>query len=199
MPEMAQAARWRRERVVIPVVTIVVVVVLGVVLVGTGVIVLGRAAGGSSMSPTIPACNGRWLAENVTYRFRDPHRGEIVVIHARGQIGGPVVPDPAARDLNLGKRVIGVPGDRVVGREGRVFVNGAKADDIATDPFPVTRLGPDEYFVLGDNRIFSQDSRAFGPVPRDAIFGRVVLTYWPLGRLGVPGYDKNLVPPGDLC
>ena len=199
MPEMAQAARWRRKRVVIPVVTIVVVVVLGVVLVGTGVIVLGRAAGGSSMSQTIPACNGRWLAENVTYRFRDPHRGEIVVIHARGQIGGPVVPDPAARDLNLGKRVIGVPGDRVVGREGRVFVNGAKADDIATDPFPVTRLGPDEYFVLGDNRIFSQDSRAFGPVPRDAIFGRVVLTYWPLGRLGVPGYDKNLVPPGDLC
>jgi Signal peptidase, peptidase S26 len=61
-----------------------------------------------------------WLAENVTYRFRDPHRGEIVVIHARGQIGGSVVPDPAARDLNLGKRVIGVPGDAVVGREGRV-------------------------------------------------------------------------------
>ena len=179
--------------------TIVVVVVLGVVLMGTGLIVLGRAAGGSSMSPTIPACNGRWLAENVTYRFRDPQRGEIVVIHARGQIEGSVVPDPAARDLNLGKRVIAVPGDSVIGRDGRVFVNGTMVDEIATDPFPATRLGSNEYFVLGDNRSFSQDSRAFGPVPRDAIFGRVILNYWPLGRFGVPGYDKKLVPSGDLC
>jgi signal peptidase I len=53
--------------------------------------------------------------------------------------------------------------------------------------------------VLGDNRSFSQDSREFGPVPRDAIIGRVVLIYWPLDRIGVPGYDKDLVPPGDAC
>jgi signal peptidase I len=72
-------------------------------------------------------------------------------------------------------------------------------DDIHTDPFPETRLGDEEYFVLGDNRSFSQDSRAFGPVPRDAIFGRTVLIYWPLGRIGVPGYDKDLAPPGDVC
>ena len=82
------------------------------------------------MSPTIPACDGRWLTEGFTYRFRDPHRGEIVAFHARGQLGGSVVPDPEARDLNIGKRVIGVPGDSVVGRGGRVFVNGEKADDI---------------------------------------------------------------------
>jgi hypothetical protein len=77
---------------------------------GRGVVILGRSAGGSSMSPTIPACDGRWLAEGITYRFRDPQRGEIVVIHARGQVGSPVVPDPGARDLNLGKRVIGDTG-----------------------------------------------------------------------------------------
>jgi len=191
--------RWRSKRVLIPIAAIVAVIVLFAVAVTAGFIVLGRAAGGSSMSPTIPACDGRWLAEGLTYRFRDPHRGEIVVIHASGQVGGSVAPDPNARDLNLGKRVIGIPGDTVVGRDGRVFVNGTKADDIATDPFPRTRLAADEYFVLGDNRSFSQDSRAFGPVPRDAIFGRVVLNYWPLGRFGVPGYDKELVPPGDLC
>ncbi len=195
---MRLTSRIRRKRVVIPIATIVAIIFLFAVLLWTGFVVLGRAAGGSSMSPTIPACDGRWLAEGFTYRFRDPRRGEIVVIHARGQLGGPVEPDPKARDLNLGKRVIGIPGDSVVGRRGRVFVNGAKADDIPTDPFPLIRLGAKQYFVLGDNRSFSQDSRGFGPVPRDAIFGRVVLNYWPLGRFGAPGYDKNLVPPGQV-
>jgi signal peptidase I len=123
----------------------------------------------------------------------------MVIIHARGQVGSPITPDPEARDLNLGKRVIGVPGDTVVGRDGRVFVNGEKADDIATAPFPATHLGAKQYFVLGDNRSESQDSRAFGPVPRAAIFGRTFLIYWPLGRFGTPGYDKNLVPPGEVA
>ena len=196
---MGGTSRLRRKRVVIPVATIVTLVALVAVLSWTSLVVLGRAVGTSSMSPTIPACDGRWLTEGFTYRFRDPHRGEIAVFRARGKLGGPVVPDPEARDLNIGKRVIGIPGDSVVGREGRVFVNGKKADDILTDPFPQTRLGDEEYFVLGDNRSFAQDSRAFGPVPRDAIFGRTVLIYWPLGRSGVPGYDKTLVPPGDTC
>jgi signal peptidase I len=196
---MSTGSRLRRKRVVIPVATIIGVIALVAVLSWTSLVVLGRAAGGSSMAPTIPTCDGRWLAEGFTYRFRDPHRGEIVVFRVRGQLGGPLVPDPEARDLNIGKRVIGIPGDSVVGRGGRVFVNGRKVDDIVTDPFPQTRLGDEEYFVLGDNRSFSQDSRDFGPVPRDAIFGRVVLIYWPLDRIGVPGYDKTLVPPGDAC
>jgi signal peptidase I len=53
--------------------------------------------------------------------------------------------------------------------------------------------------VLGDNRSVSQDSRAFGPVPRNAIFGRLFLIYWPFGRFGVPGYDKKAVPPGKVA
>jgi signal peptidase I len=188
----------RRKRVLIPMATAAAVVVLLVVLVFAELLLVvgGR---GASMSPTVPACNGRALAEGFTYRLRDPHRGEIVVFHASGELGGDFKPDPNASG-SLGKRVIGIPGDTVVGRGERVLVNGAEADDIETSPFPRVRLGSDEYFVLGDNRIFSQDSRDFGPVPRDAIFARTILVVWPLGKLGVPGYDKTLVPLGDpLC
>jgi signal peptidase I len=195
-------ARWRpRKRVWIPIATVVGIVGVIAILRATDLIVPVLARPGASNVPTIPACNGRYLAEGFTYHFRDPHRGELVVIHARGgpQLGTAITPDPKGRDLNLTKRVIGVPGDTVVGRGERVFVNGAKADNIATDPFPATHLGPKHYFVLGDNRPVSDDSRDFGPVPRAAIFGRVFLIYWPLGRLGTPGYNKNLKPPGDVA
>jgi signal peptidase I len=193
-------AKWRPRRKVVwvPIATVVALVVVAVVLQSTGLVVSTVGGKGASNAPTIPACNARTLSEGLTYHFRDPHRGELVVIHARGQIGSPITPDPDARDLNLTKRVIGAPGDTVVGRGERVFVNGTKADDIATAPFPSTRLGAKQYFVLGDNRSESQDSRDFGPVPRDAIFGRVFLIYWPLGRFGTPGYDKTLVPPGQV-
>jgi signal peptidase I len=196
---MRLGRRLRRKRVLIPLTSVLVLLVLGLVLNTTDLLILGRGSGGSSMAPTFPACNGRWLGEGFTYRLRDPHRGEVVALHVRGTLGGPLVPDPDSRDLFLGKRVIGIPGDTVVGRNGRVYVNERKADDIATSPFPPVQLDPEQYFVLGDNRSFSQDSRDFGPVPRDAIFGRVRLIYWPLGRFGVPGYDKTLVPPGEAC
>jgi signal peptidase I len=193
-------ARWRprRKKVWIPIATIVAIVGLAIVLQSTGLVVSTVGGKGASNAPTIPACNARSLSEGFTYHFRDPHRGELVVIHARGQIGSPITPDPDARDLNLTKRVIGVPGDTVVGRANRVFVNGTKADDIATFPFPPTHLGTKQYFVLGDNRSAAQDSRDFGPVPRGAIFGRVFLIYWPLGRFGAPGYNKKLIPPGPV-
>ena len=184
----------------IPIASVVVLVVGFATLWATDLVVPVVGGGGASNAPTLPACNGRYLAEGFTYRRRDPHRGEMVVIHARGQLGGTITPLPDARDLNLTKRVIGVPGDVVVARNGRVFVNGQRADDIETAPFAQMQLGRSEYYVLGDNRSESQDSRAFGPVPRAAIFGRVFLIYWPLGRFGTPGYDKDLIPPGQvLC
>jgi signal peptidase I len=190
--------RPRRKVVWVPIATVVALVVAFVILDATNLIVLVVGGKGASMAPTLPACNGRTLAEGFAYHFRDPDRGEIVVIHARGQLGGPITPDPHARDLNLTKRVIGIPRDTVVGRNGRVFVNGRKADDFPTAPFPAIHLGPKQYYVLGDNRSESQDSRDFGPVPRAAIFARLILIYWPLGRFGTPGYNKGAVPPGHV-
>jgi signal peptidase I len=92
-----------------------------------------------------------------------------------------------------------VPGDTVVGRNNRVYVNGRKADDIPTDPFSAVHLGPKQYFVMGDNRSASHDSRVFGPVPWGAIYARAILIVWPLHRFGVPKYNKSQVPPGPLC
>jgi signal peptidase I len=166
----------------------------------TGYLVPLQSAGTSSMAPTIPACDGRTLAEGFTYRFRDPHRGELVAFHASGTIGGPVTPDSDSRDLSLTKRVVAIPGDHVVGRDGKVYVNDFMIDEIETAPFPRVNVSTDEYFVLGDNRSFSQDSRDFGSVPRDAIFGRVFMVYWPLGDLGSPELRHAGPPPGaGLC
>ena len=194
----------RRKRALIAIATLVAVTALLLALDRSGLLQLNAAHGTDSMAPGLPPCNGYYVVEGVTYRFRDPRRGEIVFFHARGTVGGVAipgtyVPDPDSRDLQVTKRVIGVPGDTVVGRGGRVYVDARKADDIPTAPFPRIHLGRDEYFLLGDNRSVSRDSRWFGVVPRSAIYGRAVLNVWPLGRFGVPGYDRRHRSRGRVC
>jgi signal peptidase I len=164
-----------------------------------GLLQLNGESGTFSMAPALPPCNGRVLAEGFTYKLRDPRRGEIVFFHARGSLGSAIAPDPSSRDLQINKRVVAIPGDTITAIGGRVYVNGQKADDIETASFAPVHLGPHEYFVLGDNRGVSLDSRAFGPVPRSAIYARVILNVWPFHRLGVPRYDKASVAPGALC
>jgi signal peptidase I len=100
----------------------------------------------------------------------------------------------ASRDEDaLIKRAIGLPGDTVELRNGAVLINGAPADEPYINgaqtscgdycrPFT---LGPDEYFLMGDNRANSLDSRNFGPIPASQIVGRVVLRYWPLDQIDV--------------
>jgi signal peptidase I len=165
----------------------------------TGLVTPISAADSFSMAPTLPACNGRELAESITYHFRNPRRGEIVALHSRDLTGVNVTPDSNAHRSTLTKRVIGVPGDTVSAAHGYVSVDGKKVDSIKTLPFPTVHLGRHQYFVLGDNRSVSQDSRVFGPVPRKAIFARVVLIFWPLSRLGLPAYDKEASSPGFVC
>jgi signal peptidase I len=107
-------------------------------------------------------------------------RGQVVVLYRSEQHQG----DP------LIKRVVGLPGDLIELKDGAVYVNGARLDELylqgARTPClnqcaPLT-LTPDQYFVMGDNRPNSLDSRSFGPVPSEQIIGRVVLRYWPLDQ-----------------
>ena len=150
----------------------------------------------ASMAPTIPACDGRVAAEGFTYKLRDPEQGEIVAIHAARTNDGEVVPDRDADDVVLTLRVAAVPGDRIVGRDGSVFVNDVKLDAIETQPFPAVDVGGDQYFVLGDNRSAALDSRQFGPVLRNAIFARVFVIFWPLRDFTFRLDPESGSPPG---
>jgi signal peptidase I len=89
------------------------------------------------------------------------------------------------------KRVIGLPGDKVAVEAGQVVVNGQRlvenyvSSEYRDDrPYPPTTVPPDEYFVLGDHRSSSNDSRAWGFVPRNYIYGKAVFVFWPLEQLG---------------
>ena len=89
------------------------------------------------------------------------------------------------------KRVIGLPGDHVRIDDGRVFVNGEAQEESFVPPeyrdhqsMPDTQIPEARYFVLGDHRSSSNDSRSWGTVPRDHIFGKAVFVYWPLDKMG---------------
>jgi signal peptidase I len=147
-----------------------------------------------SMEPTLqcakPArdCTGRFndrvIVAKIIYRFRDPRRYEIAVFHAPA-----AAKDKCAEGGTFLKRVIGLPGERVSEKNGAFYVDGKKlrepyetfyTRDSVTMAWP--RLGPDQYFVMGDYRIDSCDSRMWGAVPRSAFIGPVVATYWPPNR-----------------
>ncbi len=138
---------------------------------------------GASMEPNFHD-HEYLIIDEIGYRFREPARGEIVVFRYPN--------DP--REYFI-KRVIGLPGERVKVSNGKVTVyneeypDGKTLDErsylgnVATSGEIDRRLGPGEYFVLGDNRGASLDSRIFGPVPRKDIVGRVWFRGWPLDRL----------------
>ena len=147
-----------------------------------------------SMEPTLQCaspglgCTGRFndrvIVAKVVYRFRDPHRYEIAVFHA---------PAAAKAHCDEGgtflKRVIGLPGEQVSEVRGSFYVDGTQLHESYLDPNDrddVTKTWPrdgkDRYFVMGDNRVGSCDSRTWGTVPRSAFIGPVVATYWPPNR-----------------
>ncbi len=130
---------------------------------------------GSSMEPAYPAGHC-FLVDRLTYRRRGPARGEVVVFTHPGLDGKALM-----------KRVVGLPGERVQIAGGRTFIDGVALTEPlveATDGVGPAEglewgLGPDEWFVLGDRRGDSLDSRRLGPVRREWLVGRVWLRWWP--------------------
>lgn len=139
--------------------------------------------GDADMADTIPACDGRVLAQGFTYRLVDPEPGQVVAVRAAVTDEGEILPDPDADDRTLVLRVAAGPGDVIVARQGAVFVNEIKLDDLETEPFGPVTVPNEQYFLLGDNRAAAVDSRTFGPVLESAIYARVFMVFWPLREL----------------
>jgi signal peptidase I len=156
-----------------------------------------------SMEPTLTH-GDRVLVNRVPYYFHEPRRGDIIVFanpHAsveRGPIGaffhwlgqGLGIQSSGPQDEDLIKRVIGVPGDTVLGRGGDVYVNGKRIDEPylteSTSPFPERRVPAGKLFVMGDNRNNSLDSRfGLGMIPIDNVIGKAFVIIWPPSRMGL--------------
>ena len=156
-----------------------VALIAAVLFVGTRTVVQGREVRGPSMQPTYHSGERLFVTR---YFFHGPHRGDVVVFHP---------PTPSKDDYI--KRVIGVPGDRVVVKDGRVSVNGEPLEETYLSArqtacfgqYCDVTLGPDEYYVMGDNRPNSSDSRFWGPVTGDRIVGKAWLLYYPFSEFGL--------------
>ena len=151
----------------------------------------------SSMEPTLHCarpgngCQARFsdrvLANRFIYHFRKPHRGDIIVFKT---------PPQAVQRCGAGgtfvKRLIGLPGETWEEKNGFIYINGKKLIEPYVKPdrrdtatsYPARRVPDGMYFMMGDNRTQSCDSREWGPVPRKNLIGEVFAVYWPPNRIG---------------
>jgi signal peptidase I len=134
---------------------------------------------GTSMAPLL-SDQERIFINKFVYRFEAIHRGDVVVFWY-----------PLDRSKSFIKRVIALPGETVTIRQGVVTVNGTVVPEPYVPPqyedvsdYGPQRVPADSYFVMGDHRISSNDSRVFGPVPSQFIYGRAVFAYWPVDHFG---------------
>ena len=132
---------------------------------------------GQSMEPNLHT-DQRLVVEKLSYSFHEPRRGDIVILQV-----------PQAGPGLLIKRVVGLPGEKIEIKSGKVYIN----EQPLAEPYLSNQsqrdmraivVPPEHVFVLGDNRGFSNDSRSFGSVPLENIAGRAWLSYWPLDQVG---------------
>jgi len=185
---------------------VIVVVALGLALGIQAFLVKPYRIPSESMVPTLKV-GQRVLVNRLGNRFNKPHIGEIVVFHPPAGSDTNTCgdadkkPDQACdrptgqkAKVNFIKRVVGLPGDKISIRDGHVIRNGKREADGYTNPcaggsacnLPQTiTIPPDHYFMMGDNRGASDDSRYWGPVPRKWIIGGAFATYWPPKQIGL--------------
>lgn len=140
---------------------------------------------GASMFPNFH--DGEYiLTDKISYRFHEPERGDVIVFKS-----------PQNEDIDFIKRIIALPGDKVRIVQNAYYINGLKLDEPYIPPENVLYPGsflkeghefivsPQQYFVSGDNRPRSSDSREWGPIDRSRIIGKSVFRYWPLSKVGL--------------
>jgi signal peptidase I len=134
---------------------------------------------GTSMNPLL-SDQERIFINKFIYRFEPIERGDVVVFWY-----------PLDRSKSFIKRVVGLPGETVEIRLGRVYINGEDLTDqyvpstyLDGSNYPPRTIPDGEYFVMGDHRDSSNDSRVFGPVQRQFIYGKAVFAYWPVDHFG---------------
>lgn len=139
---------------------------------------------GSSMEPSFYD-KEYLLTDKVSYKLGEPKRGDVIVFKA-----------PNTDDEEFIKRIIALPGETILIKDGKVYINGRLVDEsyivkgtytsggaMVKEGFELT-LPPGKYFVMGDNRLYSSDSRTWGPITKDDITGRAWIIYWPFSKLG---------------
>ncbi len=187
---------------------VIVVIALGLALLIQAFIVKPYRIPSASMEPTL-TIGQRVLVNRIGMRFGEPHVGEIAVFHppkeAEQEMCGPTPhmvtpggaacaePEPEEASVNFIKRVVAGPGDTIFIREGHLYRNGKPESDSYIRPcggragcnFPTPiKIPPGHWFMMGDNRGESDDSRYWGPVPTGWIIGQAFATYWPPDRIG---------------
>jgi signal peptidase I len=159
----------------------IITVALSVALLVRATVVQAFWIPSTSMTPTLKV-GDRLLVDKVSFQVREIHRGEIIVFER---------PATLKEDFkDLIKRVIGLPGDTVEGHDGAVFVNGKRLPEpylpagLTTKDFAPQRVPIDNYFVMGDNREVSWDSRYWGTVERKLVVGKAIVRVWPPSQIG---------------
>jgi signal peptidase I len=134
---------------------------------------------GTSMAPLL-SDQERIFINKFVYRFGPIERGDVVVFWY-----------PLDRSKSFIKRVVGLPGETVELRAGRLYIDGKEskesyvpAEFLDGSSYGPVLVPPDSYFVMGDHRDSSNDSRVFGPVPARSIYGKAVFAYWPVDHFG---------------
>ncbi len=198
---MASLNQFRKHPVVDLIITVAIAV--GIAYLVQAFIVKPYRVPSGSMEPTI-AIGERIIAARFTMRFSDPARDQIIVFHPNGA-GAEIYEVDTAADETFVKRLIGMPGETIGATGGQVYVctgagpqEGVAIKDTPAcqfldqpfvsspqDDFGPTLIPANRYFMMGDNRANSDDSRSWGSITRDEMIGVAFMSYWPPSRISI--------------